>query len=73
MIGIRTVFCHCNVEIGTKFQFLGNPIIWEKISEFSAIAWDNPYASFDEPAKEITVIGPKANFRTDAIIDIWEV
>lgn len=64
---MRTVFAL--LPVGQRFRFIGNPIVWGKISDFTAVIVDSPYATYDEPAQESDAI---ENFSTDAIVDTLE-
>ena len=62
----RTVFSR--VDVNAKFLFIGNPIVWIKISEFAIEAWDTPYATYDEVIVRSSI---DRAFSTDAIVDLY--
>lgn len=64
---IRTTFGL--IEIGTVFQFIGNPIVWQKVSDFTAQEIDSPYETLpgNGPYYASAISG---HFPTDGMVDI---
>jgi hypothetical protein len=67
----RTVFGLLAVD--RVFQFIGNPIIFRKISDFSAEVLDTPYPRYDDDGDTgiISMLDGKfgSRFNTDAFVD----
>jgi hypothetical protein len=63
---VRTVFSM--LPIGQKFVFLGNPIVFEKTTDFEAQVWDSPYELHDETISASAITG---SFKVDSMVDTY--